>query len=335
MRLQPVTDRAERGLVGRSPGFRSRDEPPRLGDMADDLPDIQPVYKKGDTVEGMRVMSEIGRGAASVIYLVQDTRSKQIWALKHVQKRNAKEQRFLDQAESEHKIACAINHDSIRKIPRIIKKGSLLNTRELLLVMEFVDGVSLHEEKPDRLDQIIDVFRQTAHGLAQMHDAGYVHADMKPHNVIVGHDFDGNPSAKVIDLGQSCKTGTIKERIQGTPDYIAPEQVRRGEITPKTDIYNFGATMYWVLTGRNPTAMGLKNAALTSSIDESKIEPPVPVRQLNPEVPERLETLVLDCVKVRPDDRPDNMHVVADKLDLILGIVRAAAGAPAAADEKN
>ena len=77
--------------------------------MADDLPDIQPVYKKGDTVEGMRVMSEIGRGAASVIYLVQDTRSKQIWALKHVQKRNAKEQRFLDQAESEPELAFAIN----------------------------------------------------------------------------------------------------------------------------------------------------------------------------------------------------------------------------------
>src|SRR5690606_30973934 len=164
------------------------------------------------------------------------------------------------------------------------------------------------------------VFRQTAHGLAQMHDAGFVHADMKPHNVIVAHDFEGNPSAKVIDLGQSCRVGTVKERIQGTPDYIAPEQVRRGAITPRTDIYNFGATMYWVLTGRTiPTAMGLKNDALTSSIDENKIEPPVPVRQLAPEVPDRLETLVLDCVKVRPEDRPENMHQVADRLDLILG----------------
>ncbi len=310
--------------------------------MSDDLPDIQPVFKKGDAIEGMRVLSELGRGAASVIYLVQDPKSKQIWAVKHVQKRSPKEQRFLDQAEAEHKIACSIHHESIRKIPRIIKKGSLLNTRELFLVMEFVDGVSLHEEKPDRLDQLVDVFRQTAHGLAQMHDAGYAHADMKPHNVIVGHDFDGNPTAKVIDLGQSCRIGTVKERIQGTPDYIAPEQVRRGAITARTDIYNLGATMYWVLTGRNiPTAMGLKNDALTSSIDESKIEPPVPVRQINRAVPERLDNLILECVKVRPEDRPENMHMVADKLDLILGIVRAAAApppapaAPARADEKN
>lgn len=294
--------------------------------MTDDLPDIQPAHKKGDLVEGFRVLSEIGRGAASVIYLVQDPKTKQIWALKHVQKRNAKEQRFLDQAEMEQKIASSINHDSIRKIPKLIKKGSLLNTRELYLVMEFVDGVSLHEEIPTKLDQVIDVLRQTAHGLAQMHDAGFVHADMKPHNVIVGHDFDGNPTAKVIDLGQSCKTGTVKERIQGTPDYIAPEQVRRGEITPRTDIYNLGATMYWVLTGKNiPTAMGLRSDSLTSAVDETKIPAPAPLRQINPEVPERLEQLVLDCVKIRPEDRPADMHIVADKLDLILGIVRAAA----------
>lgn len=303
--------------------------------MTDELPDIQPEHKKGDTVEGFRVLSEVGRGAASIIYLVQDPKSKQIWALKHVKKRNAKEQRFLDQAEMEQKIASSIGHPSIRAIPRLIKKGSLLNTRELYLVMEFVDGVSLHEHVPDTMEQIVDVFLQTAQGLARMHQAGYVHADMKPHNVIVCPDMNGGLSAKVIDLGQSCPVGTIKERIQGTPDYIAPEQVRRGAITPATDTYNFGATMYWVLTGKNiPTAMGLKNDSLTSSIDESKIEAPTPVRAINNEVPERLETLIHECVRIRPEDRPESMHAVADRLDMILGIVRAAAAESAPAGDE-
>ena len=302
--------------------------------MTDELPDIQPVHKKGDSVEGFYVMSEVGRGAASVIYLVQDLKSKQIWALKHVQKRHAKEQRFLDQAEMEQKIASSIGHPSIRAIPRLIKKGSLLNTRELYLVMEFVDGVSLHEHVPDTMAQIVDVFLQTAQGLAKMHEAGYVHADMKPHNVVVCPNLDGGLSAKVIDLGQSCRVGTIKERIQGTPDYIAPEQVRRGAITAATDIYNFGATMYWVLAGKNiPTAMGLKNDSLTSSIDESKIQAPTPVRELNPKVPERLETLIAECVRIRPEDRPESMHVIADRLDTILGIVRAASAQAASSDD--
>ena len=282
------------------------------------------AWKKGDTAEGYRIMSEIGRGAASVIYLVQDPKTKQIWALKHVVKNNPKEQRFLDQTEMEYKIASQLDHKSIRKIPRIIKKGSLLKTNELYLVMELVDGVSLHEEQPDDLATIVDVFHQTASGLAQMHDRGYVHADMKPHNVIVGVDLDGNHTAKLIDLGQSCKIGTIKKRIQGTPDYIAPEQVHRRAITAKTDIYNFGATMYWVLTGKNiPTAMGTKGDSLMSSLDDALINKAVLVKEINPLVPDRLNDLVMECIEIDPENRAESMDVVADRLDLILGILRA------------
>ncbi len=282
------------------------------------------VWKKGDTVEGYRVISEIGRGAASVIYLVQDPKTKQIWALKHVVKKNPKEQRFLDQTETEYKIASQLDHESIRKIPRIIKKGSLLKTNELYLVMELVDGVSLHEEQPDDLATLVDIFHQTASAIAQMHDRGFVHADMKPHNVIVGVGLDGNYTAKLIDLGQSCKTGTIKKRIQGTPDYIAPEQVHRREITPKTDIYNFGATMYWVLTGKNiPTAMGHQKDSLVGSLDDSLIEKATPVSEINPLVPDRLNDLIMQCVEVELEQRPVSMDVVSDKLDMILGMLRA------------
>tara|TARA_R110002072_G_scaffold150953_8_gene299990 strand:- start:12492 stop:13373 length:882 start_codon:yes stop_codon:yes gene_type:complete len=288
------------------------------------MTELTAAWKKGDTVEGYRVMSEIGRGAASVIYLVQDPKTKQIWALKHVVKNNPKEQRFLDQTEAEYKIASALDHESIRKIPRIIKKGTLLKTNELYLVMELVDGVSLHEEQPDDLATMVDIFHQTASALAQMHDRGFVHADMKPHNVIVGAGLDGSYTAKLIDLGQSCKIGTIKKRIQGTPDYIAPEQVHRRAITAKTDVYNFGATMYWVLTGKNiPTAMGVGGDSLTGSRDDALIEQATPVNEINPLVPDRLNDLIMECIQVDPDQRTEDMDVVADKLDLILGILRA------------
>lgn len=287
------------------------------------MTELTAAWKKGDTVEGYRVMSEIGRGAASVIYLVQDPKNKQVWALKHVVKNNPKEQRFLDQTEIEYKIASQLDHESIRKIPRIIKKGSLLKTNELYLVMELVDGISLHEEQPEDLTTMVDVFHQTASALAQMHNRGYVHADMKPHNVIVGVDLDGNHTAKLIDLGQSCKVGTVKKRIQGTPDYIAPEQVHRRAITPKTDIYNFGATMYWVLTGKNiPTAMGSKNDSLMGSLDDSLINKATPIKEINPSFPDRLNDLVMQCVEVDVDARPESMDVVSDKLDMILGILR-------------
>lgn len=290
--------------------------------MTDDLP----TFKPGETVEGFRIMSEIGRGAASIVYLVQDPKTKQIWALKHVLKRDSKDQRFLDQAEMEYKIASSIKHDSIRSIPKIVKKGSLLKVNELYLVMEFVDGASMHDHAPNDLATVVDLLRQTSSALAEMHNFGYVHADMKPHNVIVGSDIQGNLSAKLIDLGQSCKIGTVKKRIQGTPDYIAPEQVKRRAITPKTDVYNFGATMYYVLTGKNiPTAMSAQSESLTGGYDESRIKKPTPISELRDDIPERLCDLVMWCVEIDPAKRPDTMNEVTKTLDLVLGILRAPA----------
>jgi serine/threonine-protein kinase len=283
--------------------------------MADELV----AKQKGDVIEGHRILAEIGRGAASIIYLAQDQKTKQIWALKHVQRLTEKDQRFLDQAEIECKVAQALDHPAIRKIPRMFKKGSLLRTRDLFLVMELVDGMSMERHPPATFESAIDIFRQVGHGLQHMHERGFIHADMKPNNIVVSDDG----KAKVIDLGQSCKRGTIKPRIQGTPDYIAPEQVHRREITERTDVYNFGATMYWVMTRRNiPTALG-RGDSLVGSRDDNLIEKPKRTVEINPRVPQMLDELIMKCVEISPPDRPGTMKEVADRLELILGKLRA------------
>ena len=281
-----------------------------------------PVKKKGDMVEGFRVLAEVGRGAASVIYLVQDPKTKHIWALKQVEKQTEKDQRFLDQAEEEAKVAQAVNHPSLRKIQKVIKKGSFLAVKELFLLMEYVDGISLEKHPPAPFESAVDIFEQTAEALSAMHERGYVHADMKPNNIIVSEEG----RVKVIDLGQSCAIGTVKPRIQGTPDYIAPEQVHRRPITPRTDIYNFGATMYFVLTRQHvPTALA-KGDSLMGSLDNNLIAKPKPAIELNPRVPTKLNDLVMHCVEVEPEARPASMHEVTDRLNLILGMLRAKSG---------
>ncbi|HNB59608.1 MAG TPA: serine/threonine-protein kinase [Phycisphaerales bacterium] len=272
--------------------------------------------KPGEMIEGFRVLAEVGRGAASIIYLVQDPKTKQIWALKHVEKETDKDQRFLDQAEEEYKIASRIKSPTIRKIERLIRKREgLLSTSELYLVMEHVDGSSLEREPPVTFADAVYICEQVAQGLAEMHKEGYVHADMKPNNVIV----TSNLTAKIIDLGQSCKIGTVKQRIQGTPDYIAPEQVHRRAITPKTDVYNLGATMYWIFTRSFvPTALTGKSDSLVQGLEEAFIPKPKKVSEFNPRVPEMLEALVMQCVETNPDDRP-TMEQVAERLNLIRG----------------
>lgn len=269
--------------------------------------------KPGTKLAGFNVLAEVGRGAASIIYLVQDAKNKQIWALKHVEKHDAKDQRFLDQAEAEAQVSSKLDHPALRKVHRVIKGRKLLTVTELFLLMEYVDGVAIDRNPPKSLFDAVDIFRKVARGLAHMHQMGWVHADMKPNNVVVLEDG----SVKVIDLGQSCRVGTIKERIQGTPDYIAPEQVHRREITGKTDIYNLGATMYWVLSGKHiPTAIP-KGDSLVGSLDDQFIEKADPVRELNPNVPEKLADLVMRSIEVDPMKRPESMAWVADQLDLV------------------
>ncbi|MGP1308885.1 MAG: serine/threonine-protein kinase [Phycisphaerales bacterium] len=275
--------------------------------------------KPGTKLAGFNVIAEIGKGAASVVYLVQDPKSKQIYALKQVQKHGPKDQRFLDQAESEYQIGAKVKHPVVRRMHDVIKSRALLQVKELFLVMEYVDGVAIDKHPPKSIESALAIFSQVARGLAAMHRAGYVHADMKPQNVVVCDNGD----IKIIDLGQACPIGFVKERIQGTPDYIAPEQVHRREITERTDVYNLGATLYWVLTGSNiPTAIG-KGDSLVDNLDDNLIEKPKPIRDLAPQVPEQLADLIMQCVEVNPARRPQSMEEVADKLEFMLARLRA------------
>lgn len=288
--------------------------------------------KKGDTIDGYKVLAELGRGAASIIYLAQESRSKHIWALKQVTKHTPKDQRFLDQAEAEWRVSQQLDHPNLRKVVKMIKRGSFLSTKELILVMELVDGVSLERSPPKTFEQAVAVFEKVADALAHMHERGWVHADMKPNNIMA----DDELHVKVIDLGQSCKTGTIKPRIQGTPDYIAPEQVHRREITPQTDIYNLGASMYWVLTRQHiPTALAGEDK-LVGSIDDELMERPKPAIELNPKIHPRLNELIMHCVEIRPAERPETMRFVSERLNLIRGILHAQnQGAPAVLDDED
>ena len=272
------------------------------------------ILKPNDMVEGYRVLKELGRGAASVIYAVLDPKTKQVWALKHVEKDDEKSIRFLEQAEQEYQIAAKVGSDKIRKIEKIIKrKESLLGgVNDLYLVMDFVDGSSCERNPPQTFVDALYIFEQVSEGLAAMHAKGFVHADMKPNNIIV----DENLNAKIIDLGQSCKIGTVKQRIQGTPDYIAPEQVHRRAITPKTDVYNLGASLYWILTRSFiPTALA-KGDSLLGSVDDSLLQRPKKPSEINSRVPELMDQLIMACVEVDPDKRP-TMDMVHDRINLV------------------
>ena len=268
-------------------------------------------------IAGYRVLAKVGEGAASQLYAVQDPKSKQVWALKHVVKHTDRDHRFLEQVEAEYAVGSKLDHKYVRGVHRIVRHRSRFRLVAISLLMELVDGVSLDQNIPKTIPEAVRVFAHMAEGLAHMHGRGYVHADMKPSNALIG----SNDQVKLIDLGQGCKIGTVKKRIQGTPGYMAPEQAHRQAITPKTDIYNFGATMYWVLVRDViPTALPPKDSAgslYSGALDAEMVHPPVPPHEKNPNIHPLLSRQILDCVKVAPDDRPESMEVVWNRLELI------------------
>jgi len=124
---------------------------------------------------------------------------------------------------------------------------------------------------------------------------------------------------KIIDFGQSCAIGTVKSRIQGTPDYIAPEQVGRGPLTPATDIFNFGATMFWCVTDRHIPTLIPKKKSGVAQVDSRELKAP---HELNPMIPMPLSRVIMDCVQNRPSHPPQDFSAVIPRLELALSVCR-------------
>jgi len=284
---------------------------------------------------GYAIVNKLGQGAASDLYLVRDPSSRQLWTLKHVVKREERDERYLKQVEDEYAIGRALDHPTIRGTKDLLRKRKLFKTVELGLLLEYVDGETLDRRMPKSHAEAARLFAAVARGLGHMHERGFVHADLKPTNILL--TADRRP--KVIDLGQACKIGTVKERIQGTPGYMAPEQAHREAIGPATDVYNFGATMYWVLTGDLiPTALPPESDRAGSlyrgAIDASRVPPPVPPHEKIPAIHRRLSDLIMLCVRADPDARPASMAAIAKNLDLTAELLEAKARGGPIADEE-
>ncbi|MEU8705919.1 serine/threonine-protein kinase [Streptomyces sp. NPDC048565] len=191
---------------------------------------------------------------------------------------------------------------------------------DLYLVMQYVEGADLAdhlaEQDPYPWPWAVAVAAQLCAVLSAVHAVPIVHRDLKPRNAMVKPDG----TLTVLDLGIASVMDTDTTRLThtgspiGSPAYMAPEQAMGGAVGPYTDLYALGVLLHELLSGDVPfsgsTALGVLHRHL--------YEPPLPVRQLRPEVPEALEALVLRLLAKDPQDRPDSAQEVYESLRPLL-----------------
>ncbi|MCH8147502.1 MAG: serine/threonine protein kinase [Planctomycetes bacterium] len=261
---------------------------------------------------GYRITRQIGVGARSKISLATELRSGKTFAVTYVERESGEDDPFVGQVETEFEVSSKMSHSCLRHSFHIHRERKMMQTRRIWLVMEYVDGLNLEKARPNRLKTFLSLFRKVAQGLSAMHVAGFVHTDIKPTNIMITR----GAAVKIIDFGQSCPIHHRKERIQGTPDYIAPEQVRRLTLDQRTDVFNLGATMYWVLTSEKyPTA--IRGTDARGGINIITADKPIAPIELNDKIPLSLSKLIMECCRDNPHERPGDMKQVVSRLEVV------------------
>jgi serine/threonine protein kinase/Tfp pilus assembly protein PilF len=248
--------------------------------------------------ERYEIIEELGKGGMGRVYRVEDIKLKQEVALKLIKPEIAKDKKTIERFRNELKTARKIRH---KNVCGMYDLGEDQGTH--YITMEYVRGEDLKRliRKIGQLSagQAIPIAMQICEGLAEAHELGFVHRDLKPQNVMV--DEEGN--ARIMDFGIArsleAKGITGAGVMIGTPEYMSPEQVEGKEIDQRSDIYSLGIILYEMVTGRvpfegdTPFTIGVKH----------KSEIPTNPKELNTQIPEDFNRVILRCLEKDQENR--------------------------------
>lgn len=273
----------------------------------------------GGTLGHYEIVDRLGEGGMGEVYRALDTKLRREVALKILPDELATSRQSVERFQREAEALAQLDHPGIVTIHSVEEDGA-----RHFLTMELVSGYSLDyliEPRGLPLGTILDFGVRIADALATAHDAGIVHRDVKPANIMVTE----SGTVKVLDFGlaklqeppapsnSSDRTRLLTERgaLLGTVPYMSPEQLAGGEVDARADVFSLGVVLYELATGGRPFA-GVQTGAVIAAIER---DVPEPVDHLRPELPHHLARIIGRCLEKDPELRYQSMKDVRNELD--------------------
>jgi serine/threonine protein kinase len=278
-------------------------------------------HADGFFLGGYMVLDRIGKGRMAGVYKARHP-TGQVVAIKVLPPSKAQDPMLLGRFQREAKLALMLTHPNIVRGFQVGKEGNLH-----FLVMEYLEGETLEDALTKKgkypPEEAVRIVYQALQGLQHIHDQGLVHRDLKPSNLMLLPGPKG-PTVKILDigLGRMLDEGldgdaglTAEGVLLGTPDYMAPEQARDARaIDIRADIYSLGCVLYHLLAGQPP----FPDTNIISQMIRHASEPPRPVAQFSPGVPDGLQQILSWMMAKAPDGRYPTPARAAEALGVFL-----------------
>jgi tetratricopeptide (TPR) repeat protein/type II secretory pathway predicted ATPase ExeA len=251
-----------------------------------------------------QIDSELGQGGIGIVYRGHDLLLDRDIAIKVINTK-ALGSEGNTRLFQEARVVAHLNHPNI---VTVYDAGELDDIT--FVIMELVDGSSLHDRPPKDLEDLVSIIRFVCAGLEHAHQRGIIHRDLKPENVMISPD--GRVRLMDFGLARSVSSRLTSEgTIIGTVFYLAPEQALGQAVDNRTDLYALGVMLYELSTGRLPFSGEDPLTVITQHLHTS----PVPPCAINPKIPSLLEALILQLMSKQPEDRPPSATEVMQRLE--------------------
>jgi serine/threonine protein kinase len=282
-----------------------------------------PVELIGAEIGGRyRILAKLGEGGMGTVYRAEQISLKRKVALKLLKPELSEEPGLVRRFNAEAELAAKLNHPNTVTLFDFGQEPD----GTLFIAMEFIEGRSLRElliaGGPLPTARALHIAEQVAASLADAHAHGIVHRDLKPDNVMLMQRGRDSDVVRVLDFGiaklrdergdVTAMPMTQAGDLLGTPQYMAPEQIRAERVDGRTDVYALGAMLYEMVTGRLPFEAPTLMAILSKHLTDM----PQPPSQRRPDlaIPPALEALIMHALQKSPDARPRSMEQVAERL---------------------